>query len=110
PILASAYDVKIQTVVAPSEVRPLATYSVLMSVEKKRSGDMEYEVTTKKWEDYSSGWTDGITLLRLPAEGKITGQNRWEVSLVGRQDDLGIRLGPDLLETATHATRNSVDF
>lgn len=110
PILASAYDVKIQTVVAPSEVRPLATYSVLMSVEKKRSGDMEYEVTTKKWEVYSSGWLDGFSLPQWPAEGKITGQNRWEVSLVGRQDDLGIRLGPDLLETATHATRNSVDF
>lgn len=136
PRLISPSAIQVPTARATNNIAPVATYASLSRVTKKSVAgapvDAEaIEILTTEWEVYAPDWVQNVALPKWPkAPGPLSqttdqptedsqdenaeplaGQMRWGVTLVGQSPTVSKgELGPDLLETATHATYSAIDF
>jgi hypothetical protein len=64
----------------------------------------------REWEVFGSEWQARIILPLMPGDDLQPAKRRWEVSLVGTDQQNVVSIGPEMLESATHVTRSSADF
>ena len=125
PRLLASHTIQIPSAKPTSSIAAVATYATLSRVTTKSVGTDAIESLTTEWEVYADNWIREVALPKWPktpgpldadADEEITepmaGQMRWGVTLMGQSPTVsgGTELGPDLLETATHATHSSLDF
>lgn len=85
---------------------PMATYSVMSQVINTNRG----ELRARSWEVYQEGWMNDLKLPAWPGETSPSGKFRWEVSYLGNESQKVFKLGPQLLESVSHASYNANDF
>lgn len=113
PVARSAHHVQISMITPPSGLVAGASHLVLSKIDKIKSGGKVNEILTILWDVYSPGWESHVQLPQWPNDKMPTGGLRWQVTLtaIPRNNSVkNVQLGPQWLETATHATRSSVDF
>lgn len=110
PRMFSNTHIRIPALRTISGVRPTGTYASLVTVQVAADG--KTETVTTIWEVFAPDWADEIKLPVWPRSSLPSGKMRWGVTLIGQSSRVSEEppLGPGLLETATHATRSSVEF
>ncbi len=110
PTIVDYHHLKVKLPAIPNGIYGSATYSVLSKVDSKVQQGITVESLAKVWEVYASEWQAEINLPVWPDEAPVEGKKRWEVTLVGSQQNKSIDLNPSLFETVTHATHGATDF
>lgn len=131
PRLLAPHAIQIPSTRASGSLVEVATYASLSRVTTKSVDADAIETLITEWEVYAPEWVQNVTLPKWPKtpgpspgpmEGSdeqndeenaepLAGQMRWGVTLVGQSPTVSKgELGPDLLETATHATYSAIDF
>jgi hypothetical protein len=88
----------------------LATYAVLTDVTSKTVNNLIVESASPVWEVYGPQWVSQVELPEM-ALGAFKGQKRWEVSLLaGSTSPARLQMGPQVLQLATHGTKNQSKF
>jgi len=107
PQMVSPNEIHLRLIPQPEYVHKAATYVLMSTVEQVGKNT---QLVTRRWEAYMSEWRANVRLPKWPNEVAPKLTQRWEVSLVGADEDKGVDLGPGLLDTVSHATYSSADF
>lgn len=91
-------------------VNPIATYTVLSKEEEVVQGSAKVKILNPQWEVFALSWVESMKLPVWPNDAQITGKKRWEVNFIGSQTTSQTRLGPAMIEAATHVTHSSISF
>ncbi len=111
PKVSSSGDLTLPKISTISGVAALATYSVLSQLKEDDRGGTKVIVPKRLWEVYASDWIDNIKMPEWPVDAKVPGKKRWEISFLGGpQSASQDKLGPAIIEAATHATHSQLDF
>ncbi|MFN7727670.1 MAG: hypothetical protein ACK5P7_00790 [Bdellovibrio sp.] len=124
PRLLASHTIQIPSTKPVGTIIPVATYATLSRVSTKSVGTDAIESLTTEWEVFADNWVRDVALPKWPktpapndggdeeSTEPLAGQMRWGVTLLGQSPIASgsAELGPDLLETATHATHSSLDF
>ncbi|MEZ0393219.1 MAG: carboxypeptidase-like regulatory domain-containing protein [Pseudobdellovibrionaceae bacterium] len=111
PHVVSVSEFRVQVPAAPAGIQPVATYSVLSSVQRFGTAPQVTEISTPYWDVYGPNWQSEVKLPEWPGGTFPGGLKRWEVSLVGTQGrQKPFAFSPRILETVTHATHSASDF
>ncbi len=99
---------------APETVAPAQTYALHSRLETRRIGQISIENKVPEWEVFADGWSAAIDLPEAPSRGIANAKYRWEVLFLGDEIKGGRKprpqpLGPAVLETVTHVSKNAVD-
>jgi hypothetical protein len=96
---------------APSSLTSNGTYLALSDVETIDREDYRYERKFRKWEFYLNEWPRQVSIPQFPEPLVQEFKLRWEVSFLantnGKRTD---NIGPQLIESSSHASRNIADF
>ncbi|HWU42585.1 MAG TPA: carboxypeptidase-like regulatory domain-containing protein [Bdellovibrio sp.] len=94
-------------------VNPIATYSVISEQIEVQQGPAKVKIMNPRWEIYAQSWVTGLKIPQWPNETlemSSNGKKRWEVSFIGSQTASQAKLGPAMIESATHVTHSSVTY
>jgi len=93
-----------------SDLNRLTTYAVISDVKITQGANgRKIKTPTQIWEIYAPAWVNQMALPDWDWS-KTAPTTRFEVSLVGSLNPVNSNLGPELMETATHVTRSSLDY
>lgn len=100
---------------APASVAPAHTYTVFSRVETQTSGKISLERKVPEWEIFADDWIGAVDLPELPSTSIANVKYRWEVfflgdEIKGRRNLRSAPLGPAVLETVTHVSKNAADY
>lgn len=111
PKLSNTGDLILPKVSTISGVTALATYSVFSQMFEDNRGGTKVLVPKRLWEVYAADWTTNIKLPEWPNDANVPGKKRWETSFLGGpQSASQDKLGPAIIEAATHATHSEYNF
>lgn len=110
PTVASLREINVTQPDLPEGLTPSGMIAVLSTVtEVNRDGKRAVSLA-REWEVFGSEWQARIILPLMPGDDLQPAKRRWEVSLVGTDQQNVVSIGPEMLESATHVTRSSADF
>ena len=111
PTLSGANQVVFPQFNSIEGVNPLATYSVISSQVEVQQGPAKVKIMNPQWEIYAPNWVTGMTLPTWPGDSRASNaKKRWEVSFIGSQTASQAKLGPAIIDAATHVTHSSVSY
>ena len=105
----------------PNNMQELVTYANLQDVEVISTEQVYYENKKVKWEFYAPGWVESINLPKWPGVHIQQNVQRLEVIYYAKENSGNANIqnlvelnnkviGAELLESATHATKNASDL
>lgn len=116
PMIAKPSFNGIEIVAAPPKtvqsVKATGTYMVLQDIEVIDEKNSYYEKRTRLWEVFSTGWTSQVSLPEWPEPVGQSTIKRWYVNYLGTTDQSFnvVWPGPSMVESSTHATKNSIQL
>ncbi len=112
PTLSSNGELSMSPPRSVKGVAEVATYALLSDVEKKKAdGGVTVEIKSRRWEFYSLNWHSDLKIPIWPSERSQKNVLRWEILYLGdSKEGQSVELGPQLLESVSHVSRNSIDL
>jgi hypothetical protein len=105
------YVVTTPAITAPSKITPLAVFAAVSDVYEDVQGDKKVTLLVRRWDVLTKQWPSQLQLPIWPLDAQpTTTKKRFEVNLIGGIDAPAQELGDDLVQSATHVTRSSIDF
>lgn len=94
----------------PTGVNEIGLFAYLSKIDRTMNGKREVKTYTRIWEVYGKQWGNEFTVPQWPNEPASTDSKQWEILLLGSNSAKNVIPGPEMFDSATHATHAQVEF